>query len=271
MNHVPSNSRGTLTFVSSKAEIGEDLRSLNPIGGKQRVRLMLTCLVDSFFGEVGIASVRVLEHAGCEVLFDKDQTCCGQPPFNSGDWTAARQAAGFTMRALLEHPEPVVAPSGSCSAMVREGYPMLYEGMHHPLVFELSEFLVHQLKISEWKVTVKTLPARRKIALHRACHGRAIGLKDEQAMLVSSLPWIEMMEFGQQEQCCGFGGAFCATHNSISAGIGMEKLHNIVDSGAEEIVSGDMGCLLHLNGLIKRHKIPLSTRHFAELLAEGIA
>ena len=148
---------------------------------------------------------------------------------------------------------------------------MLYEGMQHPLVFELSEFLVHQLKFETWPVTAKTLPAKTKVALHRACHGRAIGLKDEQAKLVSSLPWVEMIEFEQPEQCCGFGGAFCATHNSISAGIGLEKLHNIAASGAEETVSGDMGCLLHLNGLIKRNKLPLRTRHFAELLAEAIA
>ena len=232
---------------------------------------MLTCLCDSYFGEVGIATVRILEHVGCEVLFDKDQTCCGQPPFNAGDWTAARQAAGFTMRALLDSADPVVAPSGSCAAMVREGYPLLYQGMNHPIVFELAEFLVHQLKVTAWPITATTLPPKRKGALHRACHGRAIGLKNEQAQLVGSLPWIEMVDFGQQEQCCGFGGAFCATHNSISAGIGMEKLHNIVDSGAQEIISGDMGCLLHLNGLIKRNHLPLATRHFSELLAEGIA
>ena len=235
------------------------------------MRLMLTCLCDIYFGEVGIATVRVLEHVGCEVLFDHEQTCCGHPPFNSGDWSAARQVAGLTMRAILESEDPVVVPSGSCAAMVREGYPILYEGTMHPQAFELGEFLVHQLKIHSWPITTTKQPAKRKIAFHRACHGRAIGLKDEQEMLIGSLPWIQMVDFPQAEQCCGFGGAFSSTHSSISAGIGMEKLHNIIDTGVQEIVSGDMGCLMHLNGLIKRNNLPIKTRHFAELLAEAIA
>jgi len=231
---------------------------------------MLTCLCDAYFGEVGIATVRVLEHAGCEVTFDEDQACCGQPPFNAGDWTSARMAAGHMMRTLMHHEEPVITPSGSCAAMVREGYPMLYEGMAHPQMWELSEFLVHQLKFKTWPITLKKTPAKRKVAYHNSCHGRSIGLRDEQQRLVASLPWIELMPFDQGEQCCGFGGAFSATHGAISAGIGMEKLRCIVESGAEELVSGDMGCLMHLDGLIKRNKIPLKVRHFAELLAEAI-
>ncbi len=238
---------------------------------RRRVRLMLTCLCDIYFGEVGIATVKVLEHAGCEVLFDLEQTCCGQPPFNSGDWASARLAATHTLKALLESDEPVVTPSGSCAAMIREGYPLLFEGKVHPQAFELSEFLVKHLGLKTWRITTQESPSTRKVAFHSACHGRGLGLKDEQLQLISSLPWIQLMKFDQAEQCCGFGGAFSSTHNSISAGIGMEKLHHILDSGAEEIVSGDMGCLMHLNGLIKRNNLPLKTRHFAELLAEAIA
>lgn len=232
---------------------------------------MLTCLCDAYFGEVGIATVRALEHLGCEVVFDADQTCCGQPPFNAGDWAAARQVAGFTMRALLESDDPVVTPSASCAAMVREGYSVLYEGTRHAQVYELGEFIVHHLKVRSWPVTAKTKPVKRKIAFHRSCHGRGIGLSDEQELLVASLPWVQMMPFKDSDQCCGFGGAFSATHGSISAGIGMAKLRSIADSGADEIVSGDMGCLMQLNGLIKRNGLPLKTRHFAQLLAEGIA
>jgi len=232
---------------------------------------MLTCLCDIYFGEVGIATVRILEHLGCEVLFDKEQTCCGQPPYNAGDWASARQVAGLTMRALLDSEDPVVMPSASCAAMVREGYPILYEGLAHPQVFELGEFLVHQMKVRSWPVTATTIPAKRKVAFHRACHGRGIGLTDEQEILVGSLPWVQLVRFKQGDQCCGFGGAFSVTHGSVSAGIGMEKLENIMHAGATEIVSGDMGCLMHLNGLIRKNKLPLKTRHFAELLAEAIA
>jgi L-lactate dehydrogenase complex protein LldE len=224
-----------------------------------------------FYGEVGISTVQVLEHLGCKVLFDREQTCCGQPPYNAGDWASARQVAGFTMRSLLESEDPVVTPSASCAAMVREGYPVLYEGLMHPQIFELGEFLVHNLNIKKWPVTTSKPPADRRVAFHRACHGRGIGLTNEQEMLVGSLPWVHLVRFKQGEQCCGFGGAFSVTHNTISAGIGMEKLHNMIEAGAEEIVAGDMGCLMHLGGLIKKNKLPLKTRHFAELLAEAIA
>ncbi|MDR3692039.1 MAG: (Fe-S)-binding protein [Fimbriimonas sp.] len=231
---------------------------------------MLTCLCDAFYGEVGIATVKVLEHAGCGVLFDQDQTCCGQPPFNSGDWSAARLAAGHTMRTLLSHPEPVVTPSASCAAMIRECYPILYTGMAHPKVYELSEFLVKQLNIATWSVTAKELPPKVRVAYHFSCHGRGIGLRNEQRQLIESLPWVDLVPFDNSDQCCGFGGAFSATHGSISAGIGMEKLRAIQDAGAEEIVGGDMGCLMQLSGLIKRNGISLKTRHFSQLLAEAI-
>ncbi len=254
---------------SQSQEAREEVRDSRGSAGSRRVRLMLTCLCDAFYGEVGIATVRILEHLGCEVAFDPNQTCCGQPPFNAGDWAAARQIAGATMRTLLESNDPVVVPSASCAAMMREGYAILYEHTKHPPVFELGEFLVRQLNLRTWPASATKRPVR-KIAFHRACHGRGIGLSDEQENLVKSLPWVELVRFDQPDQCCGFGGAFSSTHGSISAGIGREKLRTIRESGAEEIVSGDMGCLMHLNGLIKREGMQLTTRHFAELLAEAI-
>ncbi len=234
-------------------------------------KLMLTCLCDAFFGEVGIATVRVLEHAGCEVIFEEKQTCCGQPPFNAGDWKASRKVARHCIESLDPYAEiPVVTPSGSCAAMLREGYPMLFQGTDHPNCFELGEFLVHKLGIQSWPLSGTPEGNPRKVAFHRACHGRGLGLKDEQERLVRSLPGIEIMDFAQQEQCCGFGGAFAATHGKLSSGIGLEKLHNVLDSGAELLVSGDMGCLMHLNGLIEKNHLPLKTAHFAELLSEAI-
>jgi len=235
-------------------------------------KLMLTCLCDAFFGEVGIATVRVLEHAGCQVEFAESQTCCGQPPFNAGDWAAARKIAKHCISVFEPYGEtPLVTPSGSCAAMMREGYPMLFEGTDHPRCFELGEFLVRNLGVSKWPLHGEAVaqPAV-KVAFHRACHGRGLGLKDEQERLVRSLPHVEVVEFAQMEQCCGFGGAFAATHGKLSSGIGLEKLHNVADSGAEVLVSGDMGCLMHLNGLIQKNKLPIRTRHFAELLAEAI-
>ncbi len=243
------------------------------VADPKHVKLMLTCLCDAFYGEVGIATVKVLEHLGVEVEFDIHQTCCGQPPFNAGDWNASRKVADYARNVLFADDRAVVTPSGSCAAMVREGYPLLYATEIHLPAFELAEYLWHVLGVQSWPPSgqpTKSLSGR-KIALHRACHGRGIGILEVQADLVASIPGIEIVEFNQPEQCCGFGGAFCATLGKVSAGIGIEKLKNIEDAGATEIVSGDMGCLMQLSGLIEKEGLSLKTTHIAELFAEVIS
>jgi len=232
------------------------------------VRLMLTCLCDAFAGEVGIAAVRVLEAAGCEVEFPEAQTCCGQPAFNAGDWNAARPVAR-RMLDVFGGEAPVVAPSASCAAMVREGMSMLLPGVKTPPTFELVEFLVRELGVESWPPQPGPDGVRR-IAYHRACHGRGLHLGDLHERLLGTVPGLELVPVEQVEQCCGFGGAFSATHGPISAGIGMEKLRRLRESGAETIASGDMGCLLHLRGLIERHDLGLRTVHIAQVLAEAL-
>ena len=234
------------------------------------VRLMLTCLCDAFYGEVGIATVRVLEHAGCKVEFPDSQTCCGQPPFNSGDWEAARKIAAHWKEAFRGQDTPIVTPSSSCAAMIRDGYHLLFPGEVLPPVFELSEFLVKELKVDAWPRSYSpgTLSIRR-IAYHRACHGRGIGLTDEQERLLGLVPGIELHLLDQSEQCCGFGGAFSVGLPTVSTGIGMEKLKHVAETGARTLVSGDMGCLMHLRGLVEKQKLGLETKHFAEILADA--
>ncbi len=287
-----------------------------------KVQLMLTCLCDAFYGEVGIAAVKVLRAAGCEVVFPEAQTCCGQPPFNAGDWKAARRIAEHCL-SVFDPAIPIVSPSGSCTAMVREGYHQL--GVPSVLqCFEVGEFLVKfgissvefgtrssesaecevrsaeeflgdgrdgrevgtsaiqnpKSEISD-EAALRPPPSEApklqtpnskllRVAFHRACHGRGLGLTDEQERLVGALPHVELVSFGQPEQCCGFGGAFAATHGKLSSGIGKEKLRNVVEAGAEVLVSGDMGCLMHLNGLIQREGLPLRTLHYLQLLAEAL-
>ncbi len=227
---------------------------------------MLTCLCDAFFGEVGIATVKVLEHAGVDVVFDGGQTCCGQPPFNAGDWDASRKVAKHAIKILFSDSRPVVTASGSCAAMIREGYPLLFNTQDHQPAFELAEYLWHILEIRSWPHPIPT----RRIAFHRACHGRGIGLGDIQEKLLQTIPGVELIEFNHYEQCCGFGGAFCATLGKVSAGIGMEKLHQVVEAGGTEIVSGDMGCLMQLGGLIEKEGLNIKTTHFSQILAEAI-
>ena len=233
------------------------------------VRLMLTCLCDAFYGDVGISTVRVLEHAGCTVQFNPEQTCCGQPPFNAGDWETARTVAKH-WQSVFTGDQVVVTPSGSCAAMVEHGYSLLYKDFQRPKTYELSAFLINVLGISKWPLSGNKVATKRKIALHRSCHGRMTGATNEQESLCRMIKGVELIPFGQDEQCCGFGGAFSATHGKISEGIGLTKLQSILDSGAREIVSADMGCLMHLQGLIERHELHLKTSHVAQLLAGAI-
>lgn len=235
---------------------------MQSVTGKKSIQLVLTCLCDSYYGEVGIASVKVLEFLGYEVTFDSRQTCCGQPPFNAGDWGASKEVARHQIQ-LLEGKQSVL-PSGSCTAMIREGYRMMgFEEEFEGRVFELSELVIKQVD------QLRGLsPYSKKIAIHRSCHGRGLHLTTEMEEILSCIPGIEIVPFAGEEQCCGFGGVFSAFQGYLSQGIGIEKLRAIQEAGATEIVSGDMGCLLHLQGLIDRHQIPLRLRHFAEVLAE---
>lgn len=237
------------------------------------VRLMLTCLCDAYFGEVGIATVKILEHLGCKVEFPSEQTCCGQPPFNAGDWKAARKLVLRTSE-VFQGSAPVVTPSGSCAAMIRHGYSMLVA--KEPFsCFELCEFLVGPLGVSSWPPPKGRSLAPRKIAFHSSCHNRVLQASrsevgSPQRKLLESVAGIEIVSFAEEEQCCGFGGAFAATHGSLSSSIGLRKLEQVVSAGTQEIVGGDMGCLMHLDGLIRKHELPLRVRHIAELLAEAI-
>lgn len=255
---------------------------------------MLTCLCDAFYGEVGIATARILEHCGCKVEFPEGQTCCGQPPFNSGDWDTARPIARRTL-ATFDRNIPIIVPSGSCTAMLRSGYPMM--GLEAPRAYELSEFLIGYLGIDRWPLRGSCVTKKQKVVFHRSCHMRELSKvvantsalstsgeavndvnrvgvakykkqQSPQERLLSLIPGLELTPFAQQEQCCGFGGAFSATHGTLSAGIGMEKLRCLMDAGVDTVVSGDMGCLMHLQGLIDKERLPLKLKHYAQLLAE---
>ncbi len=228
---------------------------------------MLTCLCDAYYGNVGIATVKVLEHLGCEVQFDARQTCCGQPPFNAGDWKQARTVATYSKELLFNQGQTVVTPSASCAAMTREGYHLLFPDQEPSHAFELSEFITKELGILEWKTT-KTY--KKRIAFHRACHGRGIGLTDEAERLIASIPGVELIPIRNAEQCCGFGGAFCVNEPHLSSEIGKAKIATLLENQPDEIVSGDMGCLMHLGGILRHDGNQIPIRHYAEILAETI-
>jgi L-lactate dehydrogenase complex protein LldE len=242
-----------------------------PVAGK-RVQLMATCLCDAFHDDVAAATVEVLEHLGCEVSFPEGQTCCGQPAFNGGDWPASRKVVRHTVR-TFSGGDPVVVPSGSCAAMMFHGAPLEFEhegdlGDVESLgrrTWELGDFIVNGLGVRAW-------PGRfdAAIALHRSCHTRGTGSSDAVALLVGSIAGVRLVEFGEGEQCCGFGGTFSVGFPHISAAMGDLKLEHVRAARPDVLVSGDMGCLMHLCGLAARENAPIRALHFAQVLRDAM-
>lgn len=227
------------------------------------VRLFLTCLADGFWGDVGIATARVLEAAGCTVEFDERQTCCGQPAFNKGDWPVAKAMLDRAVD-LMPGDVPVVVPSASCAAMFHDGAHLLGSGLAP--VRELSQFLWHDLQVREWP----SLQTPVRAAFHRSCHGRMLGLTDEAESLLGLIGGLTIEPLADAEQCCGFGGAFSVEHSTVSARIGDAKLDRLVETGSTTVIGGDAGCLVHLDGLSRRQGRDLRFRHWVELMAEAV-
>lgn len=239
----------------------------------QKVQLMATCLCDAFFDQVAQATVEVLEHAGCEVEFPENQTCCGQPAFNCGQWPASRKVMRHTLE-VFKGDKPVIVPSGSCAAMLFHGAPLEFEKEHDlPAVeqlasrtWELADFLVNGLGIKKW-------PGRfdGRIAYHRACHTRGTESGPAALQLLGSIEGLEVLPFGEPDQCCGFGGTFSVSFPHISSSMGKLKLENLAAVKPDYLVSGDMSCLMHLNGLAERAGTTVRPLHFVQILKEALA
>jgi L-lactate dehydrogenase complex protein LldE len=238
----------------------------------RRVQVMATCLCDVFYDDVAVATVEVLEHLGCSVIVPLDQTCCGQPAFNAGDWAASRPVARHALR-VFAGDGPVVIPSGSCAKMVSHGAMMLFErepdladaAQLAQRTWELSDFIVNGLGITEW-------PGRfeARLAVHRSCHSRGTRYADAALTLLRSIQGVTVAEFGEAEQCCGFGGTFAVAFPNISSGIGGLKLDHILAAAPDVIVSGDMGCLMHLEGLARKDGRHVRMLHVAQVLRDAL-
>jgi L-lactate dehydrogenase complex protein LldE len=235
------------------------------------VALFVTCLVDQFAPEAGIGAVRLLEAAGCQVVFPPAQSCCGQPAVNSGE----PEAAAVLARRFVEVFEPfpaVVSPSGSCVAMVHHWYPQLLEGSWHDRAVAVAE-RTHEL--SGYLADVLERPAvgarlGDTVTFHDACHGlRVLGAKDAPRRLLSEAG-AQLMEMAEPEICCGFGGMFATKHPEMSAPMADDKLAQAAATGARWLVACDSGCLLHLAGRRRRTGTGPEPIHLAELLARGL-
>jgi len=238
-----------------------------------RVALFVTCLVDLMRPRIGFAAIELLEAAGCEVEVPASQTCCGQPAWNSGDHAAAAALAKKVI-AEFEGSAYVVVPSGSCADHIRNEYPKILssdaDAEWHARavalasrVYELTDFLVNVAHL-------ETLPGKfaGSVTYHDSCAGlRSLGIKDQPRALLGKLPDVELKEMKAAEECCGFGGTFSVKFGDISAAIAARKCTNACATGAQVIVGGDLGCLLNIEGKLRRMG-DQTTRvmHIAEVL-----
>jgi L-lactate dehydrogenase complex protein LldE len=237
----------------------------------QTVQLMVTCLVDRMAPEVGKATVRVLRRAGCRVEVPEGLTCCGQPAFNVGLVGEARSMAARTVQILAATDGPIVIPSGSCASMVTVHYPGLLADTGHQTAAdgvasrtrELSQYLVDDLGA----IGFDSVCEGCTVAVHRSCHGlRNLGLGEKVEQLMAPIAGATVVELEGAEECCGFGGLFSIEMPDVSAAILDTKLDMIERSGAGTLVAGDVSCLLHIEGGLRRRKSTVSVRHFVELL-----
>jgi len=238
------------------------------------VQLFATCLIDTLQPHIGEAVVRVLERAGMQITFPEAQTCCGQPPFNAGMRSEARKMAEHTIRVFEQSSAPVILPSGSCTAMLRHGYPELFADDPNWLprvqelsarTYELTEFLVDVLGITD-------LGARfpGKATYHASCHLlRGLGVDRQPRALLANVRDLELVELPHVEECCGFGGVFSVEHPEISAEMLNRKIANIEKTAAPITISADTGCLLHIQGGLHRQGKPQRVLHIAEVLASS--
>jgi L-lactate dehydrogenase complex protein LldE len=237
-----------------------------------KVALFVTCLVDQLYPQVGLATVELLERLGVEVRYDPRQTCCGQPAHNSGFAADAARVARHFLEVFAED-EWVVAPSGSCATMVRKLMPSLFEDvpdLHERAkavgarTWELSDFLVNVLQVRE---TGAFFPHR--VTFHDSCHLlRELGVFEQPRALLRSVRGLDFVEMQDSTRCCGFGGTFAVKFAPVSAAIGQDKIDAILGTGARYVVANDVSCLMHLDGLLRRQRLPVETMHLAELLVQ---
>jgi L-lactate dehydrogenase complex protein LldE len=237
-----------------------------------RVGLFVTCLVDLMRPSIGFAAIRLLEAAGCDVVVPQSQTCCGQPGYNSGDRTTA-QALARKLLDEFEDCEYIVAPSGSCAGMVRTHYPELFADEPAQLervqrlctrTYELCDFLMNVARLESIKETsIKT------ITYHDSCAGlRELGVKSQPRALLAMVQGLSVREMPEAEVCCGFGGTFAVKFGEISTRLADNKCNAITETGAEAVVLGDLGCMLNIEGRLRRRgDMKTQVLHIAEVLA----
>ncbi len=239
-----------------------------------RASLFITCLIDNLYPQVAESMVKILDRYGVRIDVPMTQTCCGQPAYNSGYVDEAR-TVGATLLDAFEDAEYVITGSGSCAGMIHHDYPFLFQSDERlaaraeklkAKTYEFSQFLVNVLG-------VRDVGARfpHRVTYHPSCHGaRLLGIKNEPETLLSRVKEIDLVELPYASDCCGFGGTFAVKMAEISAAMVTEKTAHIHETNASFLVGTDMGCLMNIDGRLKREGSTVQVKHLAELLYEGI-
>lgn len=235
-----------------------------------RVQLFIPCFVDQLYPETGMNMARILEKLGCEVVYNAKQTCCGQPGFNAGYWDEAKAVAHKFLHDFEEN-SFIVGPSGSCTGYVRNYFGKMFDdGPERNLsnlvrgnMFEFTEFLTQILKVEDLGATFEG-----KATYHDACGAlRECNIKSGPRKLLENVKGLELVEMKECETCCGFGGTFAVKYEPISIGMAQTKVQSALETGAQYIISTDVSCLMHVQGYIDKHQLPLQTLHIADVLA----
>ena len=237
----------------------------------ERVYFFATCLIDLLYPQAGLAGMQLIKRAGVDVIFPEDQTCCGQPAFNSGYRDEALAVARAQL-ACFRRDIPVVVPSGSCAGMIKVHWPELFAGQADEAealavagrTYELTEFLVDVLKLG-----LTDLGAPVKVAIHTSCSARReAGVADRIQTLVGQLDQVEVLTQDREAECCGFGGTFAVKQADVSGAMVKDKTDALRATGAERVISQDCGCLMNIGGALEHQGNGPVTQHIAEFLLE---
>ena len=237
-----------------------------------KVHVFIPCFIDQLYPSAGFNTIKVLEKAGCEVIYNAAQTCCGQPAFNAGYWGESREVCKKMMSDFSDA-EIVVVPSASCTGFVKNYYSKLFDNASNQKeiisfqskIFELSDFLVNVLKVEDLGAKLeKTATYHDSCAALRECK-----IKSEPRKLLQNVSGLNLVELAENETCCGFGGTFAVKFEDISVAMGEQKAENAINTGADILISTDLSCLMHINGILQMKDTNLVSMHLADVLASG--
>jgi L-lactate dehydrogenase complex protein LldE len=235
-----------------------------------KIHIFIPCLVDQFYPNVAVSMCRILKKLGIEYVYLPEQTCCGQPAFNTGYHAEAQELAERFLR-IFEPAETIVAPSGSCISMTRIFYPKLDLSPQSravmerlgPRMFEFSDFLVRELGIVDVGARFNG-----KVTYHDSCHLlRELKIEEPPRQLIRHVQGAEFVELDDSQSCCGFGGTFAVKFADVSTAMGADKADAIERTGADVVVANDASCLMQIAGMLSRRNSRIVPMHLTELLA----